>query len=69
GLREYGYQNRMAANEKIKRYYDQSFRVIRFSKGELVYVFNLAFVSGFGRKLTPRWLGPFEVVWVGGTGA
>jgi hypothetical protein len=59
----------MNASEKAKRYYDRRVKVVKFEKGERVWVFNLAFVTGFGKKLTPRWLGPFEVVWVGRTGA
>jgi hypothetical protein len=69
GLRELAYENRMNASEKAKRYYDRRVKVVKFEKGERVWVFNLAFVTGFGKKLTPRWLGPFEVVWVGRTGA
>ncbi|KAF9091833.1 hypothetical protein BGX29_010737, partial [Mortierella sp. GBA35] len=44
----------------MKRYYDKSIKVVRFEIGEMVYVFNLTFVSGFN---------PFEVVWAGRTGA
>jgi hypothetical protein len=32
-------------------------------------MFNTAFITGFGRKLVPRWNGPFEIVWIGYTGA
>ncbi|KAG0198012.1 hypothetical protein BGX28_008501, partial [Mortierella sp. GBA30] len=61
-IREQAYQNRLSANDRMKRYYDRKVRMQKFEKGELVYVFNTAFVSGFRRKLKPRWLGPYEVV-------
>ncbi|KAG0230967.1 hypothetical protein BGX31_005679 [Mortierella sp. GBA43] len=68
-VREMAYSNRLRANEKMKRYYDRRVRRTDFQVGELVYLFNLIFISGFGRKLAPRWLGPYEVVWAGSKGA
>jgi len=69
GLRELAYSNRLNANEKMKRYYDRRVRKTAFEVGELVYLFNPSFITGFGRKLTPRWIGPYEVVWAGTKGA
>jgi len=69
GIREMAYQNRMQSNDKMKRYYDSKVRSRTFTVGDSVYVFNLKFVSGFGHKLEPRWLGPYPVVWAGKKGS
>jgi len=55
--------------DKIKHRYDSKIRSKAFTVGQEVLMYDSSLLKQWSRKLDERWLGPFQVKWVGSKGA